>query len=252
MFVVTGGGRGIGSALAIALAARGKSVLIVGRHEETLAKTAACSSLITYYCADVSSSEGRQQLTAFLQPVPVITGLVHNAGIIEPILPAAQIDESSWHNCMATNLDAPLFLTQLLIDKLTHGRVLNISSGAAHFPVQGWAAYCVSKAALSMLTQCWQMESPHIAFASVMPGIIDTHMQAVIRNADHMSADKIDFFKQLKNTNQLLSTATVGAFLCWLLLDIDTTQYVSKEWDIYDTNHHHAWLIPPFNVPALE
>lgn len=252
MFVVTGGGRGIGHALAIALAARGQSVLIVGRHKETLASTAACSSLISYFCADISSSAGRQQLAAYLQPVSAISGLVHNAGIIEPILPIAQIDDSSWHQCMATNLDAPLFLTQLLIDKLTNGRVLNISSGAAHFPVQGWAAYCVSKAALSMLTQCWQIESPHVSFASVMPGIIDTQMQAVIRNADHMNADKIDFFQQLKNSDRLISPATVAAFLCWLLLDINTEHYISKEWDIYDTNHHHAWLIPPLNVPALE
>lgn len=252
MFVVTGGGRGIGRAVAIALAERGKSVLIVGRHEDTLAETATCSPLITYYCADVSSSQGREQLAAFLQPIAILSGLIHNAGIIEPIAPISQIDAASWHQCMATNLDAPLFLSQLLMDKLINGRVLNISSGAAHFPVQGWAAYCVSKAALSMLTQCWQIESPDIAFASVMPGIIDTQMQAVIRDAVHMSAEKVDFFNQLKNTNRLVSPATVAAFLCWLLLDIDNAHYVSQEWDIYDTNHHHAWLIPPFNVPELE
>ncbi len=252
MFVVTGGGRGIGSALAVALANRGKSVLIVGRHEGALVKTAASSPLINYMCADVSSPEGRQQLTVHLQDVPVIEGLIHNAGIIEPIAPIASIDEPSWHQCMATHVDAPLFLTQRLLDKLTHGRVLNISSGAAHFPVVGWAAYCVSKAALSMLTRCWQTESNPIAFASVMPGIIDTQMQASIRAASHMDADKLEFFKQLKQDNRLLTPATVAAFLCWLLLDIDAANYVSQEWDIYDTSHHSAWLIPPNTVPELE
>ncbi len=263
MFIVTGGGSGIGRALAQALALRGKEVLIVGRHEETLLETAAFSPLIQYVCADVSSTLGRQQLNEHVQPVPVIHGLIHNAGIIEPISPITDISEAAWHACMATNVDAPLFLTRLLIEKLAgsrdktpgqweKGRVLNISSGAAYFPVEGWAAYCVSKAALSMLTRCWQTESATIAFASVMPGIIDTQMQAQIRAARHMNPDKIDFFKRLKQESRLLTPETVAAFLCWLLLDIDASEYVSKEWDIYDTSHHSAWLVPPNTVPALE
>lgn len=252
MFVVTGGGRGIGRALAVALALRGQSVLIVGRHDESLRETAAFSPLIHSICADVSLPEGRQKLAEYLHATPVIRGLINNAGIIEPIMPISAIDETSWRHCMATNVEAPLFLTQLLIDKLVNGRVLNISSGAAYFPVEGWAAYCVSKASLSMLTRCWQVESNLVAFASVMPGIIDTEMQVKIRAAMHMNPEKLDFFKRLKQGNQLLTTETVAAFLCWLLLDIDTVEYVSKEWDIYDTSHHAAWLIPPNIVPALE
>lgn len=252
VFVVTGGGRGIGRALAVALASRGQSVLIIGRHEDTLTETSGFSPLIDYFCADVSTSDGRHTLKTRLQSVPVIQGLIHNAGIIEPISPITDIDEASWHACMSTNVDAPLFLTQLLMDKLAHGRVLNISSGVAHFPVEGWAAYCVSKAALSMLTRCWRLESANIAFASVMPGIIDTNMQEKIRGASHMNTEKRDFFKQLKQNNRLLSPATVADFLCWLLLDINTSTYVSKEWDIYDTTHHSEWLIPPNIVPVLE
>ena len=252
VFVVTGGGSGIGRALAIALANRGKSVLIIGRHENTLVKTAALSSCIDYFCADISDPEGRQQLVNHLQSVSVIQGLIHNAGIIEPIVSMTGIDEASWHACMATNIDAPLFLTQSLLPLLTQGRVLNISSGAAHFPVVGWAAYCVSKAALSMLTRCWQSEMTEVAFASVMPGIIDTPMQATIRASNHMAFKKRDFFRQLKQENRLITPETVAAFLCWLLLDIDTSEYSSQEWDIYDTSHHSAWLIPPNIVPVLE
>lgn len=252
MFVVTGGGRGIGKALAIGLAARGQSVLIVGRSEEQLAETAAVSPLIQYVCADVSVPEGRLAISVALHQTPVIQGLIHNAGVIDPILPITIVDEHSWHNHLATNLDASLFLTQSLANKLMNGRVLNIGSGAGFFPVAGWAAYCVSKAALAMLTRCWQLESETTAFAYVMPGIIDTQMQAQIRDAQHMHEKKLDFFKELKQDNRLISPETVAAFLCWLLLDIDTTLYCSKEWDIYDTSHHSAWLIPPDTVPALE
>ena len=252
MFVVTGGGSGIGQALAHALAARNKTVLIVGRREASLIQTAAFSSLIDYVCADVSTHEGRQAIMDKLSEEVTLDGLVHNAGIIDPISPLARLDEAAWRQVMATNVDAPLFLSQLLLDKLVNGRVLHISSGAAHFPVAGWGAYCTSKAALSMLTRCWQLESERVAFASVMPGIIDTNMQAQIRQASCMDPEKLDFFKALKQERQLLSAATVASFLCWLLLDSDKALYVSKEWDIYDKTHHPEWLVSPHSVPSWE
>lgn len=66
MFLITGGGSGIGRALAQALAVRAQNVMIVGRREAALAKTAAFSASITYLCADVSREEGRQQIAASL------------------------------------------------------------------------------------------------------------------------------------------------------------------------------------------
>lgn len=252
MFVVTGGGYGIGKALALALACRGQAVVIIGRSEQALIETANTHPSIHYVCADVSSASGRDVIKQALSDVPVIQGLVHNAGIIQPIVPMTDMDESSWQQHMATNVNAPLFLTNALIEKLDHGRVLNVGSGAAFFPVSGWSAYCVSKAALLMLTRCWQLESQTIAAAYVMPGIIDTDMQATIRHAQHMQPEKQAFFNQLKQDNRLISPETVAAFLCWLLLDTDKAVYSSKEWDIYDTSHHSAWLVAPHTVPALD
>lgn len=252
MFVVTGGGSGIGRALAQALASRGKKVLIVGRREEALAETAAFSPLISYLSVDVATDKGRQQIATLLKPMISIDGLIHNAGTIEPIVPIASVDESSWQKALATNLNAPLFLTQLLLPKLKHGRVLHIGSGAAYFPVTGWSAYCVSKAALSMLTRCWQEESPNTAFASVMPGIIDTDMQALIRDARFMKDEKRDFFHMLKAEGRLLTIETVALFLNWLLLDTTKEQFVAREWDIYDKSHHQFWLESPHTVPELE
>jgi benzil reductase ((S)-benzoin forming) len=139
-----------------------------------------------------------------------------------------------------------------MLDKLQGGRVLHIGTGAAHFPVTGWAAYCVSKAALAMLTRCWQLESREIAFASVMPGIIDTDMQAFIRQAKFMDTEKLDFFKELKRKNRLLNPATVAAFLTWLLLDVSYEDFGSQEWDIYDKSHQSSWLVYPHVVPHWE
>ncbi|KTD13365.1 SDR family NAD(P)-dependent oxidoreductase [Legionella jamestowniensis] len=251
MFVITGGGSGIGRALAKNLAMQGKKILIVGRREKVLAKTASFSPLISYLAADVATKEGREQIATALQSTASIEGLVHNAGTIEPIAPIAEIDELSWQQTLATNLNAPLFLTQLLLPKLK-GRVLNIGSGAAYFPVTGWAAYCVSKAGLSMLTRCWQLESHGTAFASVMPGIIDTDMQALIRQAQCMDIEKQNFFHILKAEQRLLTTETVALFLSWLLLKVSRDEFVAREWDIYDKSHHQCWLIPPHQVPEWE
>lgn len=252
MFVVTGGGSGIGQALATALAMRGRSVLIVGRREQALVETASVSPLIQYFCADLAVSAERQRLVTYLNQVPKLDGLIHNAGVIEPLSPLSDVSESAWHHCLATNLDAPLFLTQALIPKLTHSRVLHIGSGAAYFPVASWAPYCVSKAALSMLTRCWQLECENIAFASVMPGIIDTNMQTMIRASETMQPQKHAFFMQLKQNQQLLTPETVAVFLCWLLLELDAIEYATREWDIYDKSHHHAWLVAPHVVPEFE
>lgn len=235
MFVITGGGSGIGRALTEALVARGYSVLIIGRRVEPLKDLVKSSSKVEYVCADVASPEGRSQIIQALSAYDKLEGLIHNAGIIDPIVPISALDDSAWRAIMATNLDAPFFLTKALKNKLLGGRVLHIGSGAAHFPVAGWAPYCVSKAGLSMLTRCWQLECPEIATACVMPGIIDTDMQATIRQSTHMTEEKHAFFVNLKHNQQLLSVTQVALFLTRLLLDIERTEYCSKEWDIYES-----------------
>lgn len=248
MYVITGGGTGIGRALALELAFRGKSVLIIGRRAQALEDTASNSPLIQCLCADVSSAEGIESIKNFLKNTPAIDGLINNAGILEPLVPLKEMQVHDWQQVLKTNLDAALFLPQQLQAQLAHGRVMNIGSGAAYFPIKGWAAYCVSKAALSMLTRCWQLESESIAFASVMPGIADTHMQVIARDPQQMDPEQVRFYNKLMTHNRLVSVETVALFLAWLLLDVDKTTYVSQEWDIYETSHHKAWLKPPHQV----
>lgn len=248
MFIVTGGGSGIGRALALSLACRNQSVLIVGRRENLLQETAASSTLIRYFCADLSNQESVKSFVNYCQQFPRIQGLVNNAGILEPITLLKDILIADWQQTFNTNVNTVLFLTQQLYKQLTHGRVLNIGSGAAYFPIKGWSAYCVSKAALSMLTRCWQLESESIDFANVMPGIIDTQMQATARSDNNIDKERIDFYRRLKEHNRLISPETVAAFLTWLLLDVDAKTFSAQEWDIYEQSHHKEWLKPPHQV----
>jgi benzil reductase ((S)-benzoin forming) len=251
MFVITGGGSGLGRALALTLAQRQQPVLIVGRHQQTLEDTATMSPLISYCCADVTLKQDRARIYATVANHS-LQGVIHNAGIIDPIVSMATISEEGWQQCMTTNVTAPLFLTQTLLPLLHTARVLHIGSGAAYFPIKGWSAYCASKAALAMITRNWRIEEPDLLIASVMPGIIDTPMQATIRHAEHMDPEKHEFFCDLKETGGLLSPETVAEFLTWLLLDVSAEHYVAQEWDIYDTSHHARWLRPPHSVPPID
>ncbi|HRD70035.1 MAG TPA: SDR family NAD(P)-dependent oxidoreductase [Legionella sp.] len=248
MFIITGGGSGIGKALALALAKRDKSVIIIGRREELLKETAAQSGLIQYLVADVSTAQGLDRIVEFVKQLPMITALINNAGTINPVVSLQDMHIDSWHQTLNTNLDAALFLPQKLHDKLTGGRVLNIGSGVAYFPVRGWGAYCVSKAALSMLTRCWQLEAQQIHFASVMPGIVDTEMQAIARTGNNMELENVQFYQSLKQNNRLIFPEVVAEFLTWLLLSIDEQTFSSREWDIYDTSHHASWLKSPHQI----
>lgn len=253
MFVITGGGTGIGLALAKTLAQRNKNVLIIGRRLTVLTEAAKFSPLINYLCSDLSSVTGCTKIVDYLKKIPVIEGLVHNAGIITPIAPLATIDYAAWQEILTTNLNAPLFLTQALFNQLQTGRVLHVGSGAAYFPVAGWAGYCVSKAALAMLTKCWQLEYENPAVASVMPGIVDTNMQDIIcSKGQFMAPEKQQFFTKLRQEQRMLDPAVVGSFLCWLMLDVNKQEFMAKEWDIYDQTHHSSWLVAPQQVPIWE
>ena len=109
MYVITGGGTGLGRALVLALSARGQSVLIVGRRESVLQETAAHSPLISYLCADVSSEEGMEQIKTHLDAYPSLAALVNNAGTLGPIESLNNLQHEAWLNTLNTNLNAPLF-----------------------------------------------------------------------------------------------------------------------------------------------
>lgn len=242
--IVTGAGTGIGRATALALAARGNRVIAIGRREDKLKETQALApQQIEIVVADVGTAEGRETILEKVKNYPAISHLIHNAAVVEPVAFMKDVTIADWRHAQAINVEAPLFLTQALLPQLRHGRILHISSGVAHFAVAGWGAYCTSKAALFMLYQCLKLElaSDDIAVGSVMPGIADTAMQGLLRHADNMREEDRSFFQNLFDSKRLVPAETVGAFLAWLLCDIDKTEFSEKEWDIYDKQHHSRW-----------
>ncbi|MGA0404041.1 MAG: SDR family NAD(P)-dependent oxidoreductase, partial [bacterium] len=181
--LITGGGTGIGRALAERFAAKGWRVTIVGRRLNLLQEVARdYPDKISIISADVGSIQDRQKIVA--EAKGTLDLLVHNAAVLGPVGPILDQSPEDWKSHMATNVEGPLFLTQALLPNLVeNSRVVNISSGAAHQGIPGWGMYCTSKAALFMLGQLLKDElaQRNIWFGSVRPGIVDTPMQAEIR-----------------------------------------------------------------------
>lgn len=241
--LITGGGTGIGRALAGRFADKGWRVTIVGRRLNLLQEVARdYPDKISIISADVGSIQDRQKIVS--EAKGTLDLLVHNAAVLGPVGPILDQSPEDWKSHMATNVEGPLFLTQALLLKLVeNSRVVNISSGAAHQGIPGWGMYCTSKAALFMLGQLLKGElaQRNIWFGSVRPGIVDTPMQAEIRALAPKDFPMVEQFRQYKATGALVTSELVAQYLEWLLLEVSGPQLGEREWDIRDAEWQSAW-----------
>jgi NAD(P)-dependent dehydrogenase (short-subunit alcohol dehydrogenase family) len=238
--IVTGAGSGIGRALARELDSLGYSVVAVGRHRQTLESTAEGSRRVRPLIADVATVDGRVAVTEEVGNQRLAV-LVHNAGRLEPVGDLAGIDHADWRQTMAVNLEAPLFLTQALLHALMEGgRVLHISSGAAHRAVRGWGAYGATKAGAYMVYRLLAEELGErgVHVGSLRPGVVDTPMQEHIRSLPVERFPDVGRFRALKEDGALVAPADVARFAARLLRDVSDERFRSGEWDIRE--HWHA------------
>jgi NAD(P)-dependent dehydrogenase (short-subunit alcohol dehydrogenase family) len=182
--LVTGGSRGLGKAVALAMAEKGARVVICGRKQDSLDKTAEefrrLGSEVVARAAHVGKSD---QVAALIQFIELQCGkldiLVNNVGtnILTPSV--AEADEGLWDKLMETNLKSAFLVTShayRLMRKGGGGKIVNISSVAARRAARGMGIYCVAKAALEMLTKVLAVElaSDHISVNAVAPSVVKT------------------------------------------------------------------------------
>ena len=183
--VVTGAARGIGSAIAAELQARGAQLVLVDRDAEALARTAAELTgpelpEVSHFAADLADLEAIAAVAAQIwTAVSRIDVLVNNAGI-EVDVPFERITAELFDRVMAVNLRAPLLLTQALAGRFPAegGAIVNIASIHARFAFDHAIPYACSKAGLLALTRNLALElAPRkIRVNAVCPGYIDTPM----------------------------------------------------------------------------
>lgn len=181
--LVTGGNRGIGLATVRALAQAGATVHFTARSAANLAAAQRELGPVSATGHVANMTDRLAMTTLFQQPFDI---LVNNAGIIGPIGRILDIQVEDWARNIDTNLTAAFHATQLALRHMVAlggGTIVNLSSGAAHRPQEGWSAYCAGKAGLAMLTRSVHLEygDQGIRIFGFAPGVVDTDMQGTIR-----------------------------------------------------------------------
>lgn len=181
--LVTGGGSGIGLALAKRFVMRGNRVVVCGRRPEALAQAKREMPALDIMQGDVATEAGRLALVEeATRRFPKLNVLVNNAGIQQRPAPLLEPQDWAAHRAeIATNLEAPLHLTMLLLPhfaKAAHGAVINITSGLAFVPLAAMPTYCLTKAALHSFTQSLrhQLRATKIAVVEIAPPAVNTDL----------------------------------------------------------------------------
>jgi len=189
--IITGVSSGIGKALAEAALEAGYEVLGVGRRSCGAIESHECGQ---FFQADLTDSAGVEAIPL----LPAVSGptiLINNAGTIGPIASTAGAGQEELAYCMYLNVVAPLRLTARFLQEVEgEKQVYFTGSGAANYPIEGWAAYCASKAAVHQYAEVAAKEHPQVRIHAFRPGKVDTPMQAVIRESSSKAfADKAHF-----------------------------------------------------------
>jgi 3-oxoacyl-[acyl-carrier protein] reductase len=199
--IVTGASRGIGAEAALALGAAGASVMLAARGAAQIEANAqrinAAGGKAASMPCDISDYAACQRLvqeTTRRFGSPDV--LVNNAGVIEPIGTVATADPAEWARSIEINLIGAYYAIRAVLPGMLErrrGDIINVSSGAAIRPLDGWSGYCAGKAGLAMLTRSIDLEHREggIRVFGFQPGTTDTDMQVIIRASGINPVSKI-------------------------------------------------------------
>lgn len=198
--LITGASRGIGAAAARVFAEAGASVALVSRSNEALASLAGeiGRSALAIPCEVSRYWEVQAAVSATVQTFGRLDVLVNNAGVVEPITHLADADPEAWNQTIDINLKGVFHGMRAALPVMLGqgaGTVLTVSSGAAHGPVEGWSAYCASKAGAAMLTRSLDKEYAHLGIRAMglSPGTVQTEMQRVIKASGVNPVSKLEW-----------------------------------------------------------
>lgn len=213
-YFITGTSRGIGQALAEALLEKTESKVYGFARSNSIQHERYTH--VTMDLAELSQVKSWK--------FPAVTDadrivLVNNAGMLGNVKYAGGLDTAAVINAFHVNLVAPTILTNNFLaayaEKKIELVILNVSSGAAVNPIDGWSIYCASKAGLDHFSRTVAVEMKeagleHVHIFSIAPGIVDTAMQTKIRNASELDFSKLQQFRNYKETGQLLDPRLVA------------------------------------------
>ena len=241
--LITGGGSGIGAAVAVAMSKRDCRVIVTGRRKDALDAVASQSSRITSHIADVTHPSDRTALAEALADLPSPRAVLHGAGYFQ----LGQLDVLSvddWRRSFDTNVTARWALSKLCAPYLEGGRLLFIGSDSGVNPRPGAAAYSIAQSASETLRRALQAEwvDRNIAISGFKPGLVDTDMvQGFLAKSESEFRSRATYQDYI-DRGEIAKPETVATFAAWLLLDVDANRFSATEWDVRHPEHHPEWL----------
>ncbi|HOZ69645.1 MAG TPA: SDR family NAD(P)-dependent oxidoreductase [Chitinophagaceae bacterium] len=248
VLIITGGNKGIGQGICEAYKNNGYQVFSISRSQ----LLADSSQNVNYIQFDLQQTK---DVTAVLEEILMglpkremdsIT-LINNAATTGPIRRFEETSSADIEKVISLNVVAPLMLTSGFI-QYTKGwncrrHIINISSGAAINPLAGISTYCVSKAAIDMLTKSIALEqagnSGNFKIISVYPGLVDTDMQRDIRTSNSTHFPEVKTFREFKRNGDLAGKYDVGNEIYHIdhnvlvtngsILDLDVYRYSTQK-----------------------
>ena len=219
--IVTGASRGLGQALAQGLMTPDTLLTTVARsHNAELAEQATASGCklqqVQSDLANPSAAERvAKQVVAGLPAGARRYVLINNAGTVNPIQQAADLDNAAAITAaFSLNVTSVMLITAAFLQAVkplqADCRIINISSGAGRNPTAGWGVYCATKAALDHYSRVLHEENHGVRIVSLAPGVIDTSMQESIRGSTVTDFPNLERFTQLHEQGQLASPAHVA------------------------------------------
>jgi NAD(P)-dependent dehydrogenase (short-subunit alcohol dehydrogenase family) len=186
--LITGASSGIGAAAARAFVAAGARVMLTARSTSKVEALAGeLGANARAMGCDVGNWGMVQSAVAAAQEwAGRLDVVINNAGVIAPIARLSDADPVEWAEAMDTNLRGVFHGLRAALPIMRpqgHGTIITVSSGAAVNPMEGWGAYCASKAGALMLTRVAHLEeAAHgLRILGLSPGTVATDMQVKIR-----------------------------------------------------------------------
>lgn len=182
--LVTGAGRGIGRAIALALSDAGAAVAICARSQDEVTGVAGeiegrGRHALAVRCDVTDRQEVERMAAAVEETIGPVTLLVNNAGRFGPVGPLAAIDPDNWWQALEVNVRGPLYCARAVLPGMLargYGRIVNVSSGIGFAATPMLSAYVVSKTALYRLSENLAAETRGhgVSVFAIDPGLVRT------------------------------------------------------------------------------
>jgi len=226
--IVTGGSRGIGSALCIKYLSKGYKVYSIARSSNQMINDLNFIQHQFDFSKD-GTSDLESLITTILKENQDVYSicLINNAGTLGEVKEVGNLVYGDIERTFKINTLTPIFLTNLFI-KETQGwkalkSVVNISSGASIHPIEGWSIYGATKSAIDIFTKVTGKEQISFEFPinvySFYPGKVDTKMQEEIRDFSKQDFKNVNQFIEFKNQGVLNSSTNVAEKIFQLMHD---------------------------------